>query len=254
MTPGSVVVGYLDGGTWSACFGLSYRDMLLYDASHNRRIIREGGKELRAVSGSGQLGVNRNKVARDFLDGTDAEWLLFIDSDMGFDPDTADRLVAAADPADRPVAGALCFAVKRVEGVRVPHHGELFEIQPTLYEFVELEDEAGFRALVDYPRGELVRVDATGAACLLIHRSVLERVRAEIGDVWFDSVPTPDGLRQLSEDFSFCMRLRDLGVPLHVDTSVKTAHHKGVFFLDEDAFDRQQALVQLAEVHLGARR
>lgn len=254
MTPGSVVVGYLDGGTWSACFGLSFRDLLLSDAGGSRRIVRPGGKEVRVPVSTGHVAAGRNRVVRDFLGETDAEWLLMLDTDMGFAPDTVDRLVASADPQDRPVVGALCFAAKRT-GEPSALHAEQVAITPTLYEWAADVDGAGFRPVMDYPRDQVVRVAGTGAACLLIHRSALERVAdGSFGAEWFDPMPATGPARWFSEDLSFCLRLRDCGIPLHVDTSVKTAHHKGVFFLDEDAFDRQQALVQLAEVHLGARR
>lgn len=248
---GTVVVGFLDDGQWSACFGLSYRDLLLYDSAKSQRIVRPGGKELRAVTGTGQIAVNRNKVARDFLDNTDGEWLFFIDADMGFGPDTVDRLVDAADPADRPVTGGLCFAALR----RRPHPGqgyaERFVIQPTLYEWVELDDEVGFRPIHDYARDQVIPVAGTGAACLLIHRTALERVRAEHGDTWFEPMKHPTGYkgtpRWFSEDLSFCVRLQACDIPVHVDTGVKTTHEKGSIYLDEETYDRQQLLARLEE-------
>lgn len=230
MTPGSVVVGYLDNGTWSACFGLSLRDLMLRDAATSGRIVRKGGRELRAVTPAGQVAANRNKVAADFL-STDGEWLFMVDTDMGFAPDTVDRLVAAADPKARPVVGGLCFGVNRI--AEAPFHGERFRVRPTVYEWDD-GDEPGFRPVLDYPRDRLVRVDGTGAACLLVHRGVLERLRS-IGDGWFD--PISLGGHRFSEDLSFCLRLRELGIPLHVDTGVKTTHHKGSVYLDEAVFD-----------------
>lgn len=252
MTPGTVVVGYLDDGHWSACFGLSYRDLLLHDAGHSRRIIRPGGKEIRIPVGTGQIAAGRNRVVRDFLEQTDGEWLLMVDTDMGFAPDTVDRLVAAADPGERPVVGALCFAACR-EGEPTPLHGELFSIRPTVYTWASDGTGSGFWPVLNYGRGGLARVDGTGAACLLIHRTALEKVADRYGPAWFDPMPADGSARWFSEDLSFCLRLREAGIPLHVDTSVKTAHHKGVLFLDEDAFDRQQALIMLAEVACGSR-
>jgi hypothetical protein len=240
VVPGSVVVGYLDGGTWAACFGLSYRDLLLYDLTHEGRIVREGGTELRAVTGSGGIPTNRNKVARDFLDGTDGEWLFMVDSDMGFAADTVDRLVAAADPAERPVLGGLCFALKK-SGTG-EFYAERYRIQPTAYEFLDLGDEVGFRPVMDYPRDQVIAVAGTGAACVLIHRDALLAVREHHGgDVWFDPITHPTGdkgkPRTFSEDLSFCVRLAAAGVPLHLHTGVRTTHDKHGVFLDEETFD-----------------
>jgi len=247
---GSVVVGYLDDGHWSACFGLSYRDLLLHDVLGQQRVMRKNGKELRAVTGSGGIPTNRNRVARDFLDNTDGEWLWFVDSDMGFAPDTVDRLVKSADPQLRPVMGGLCFAaLRRKPPVGTTLYAERFLIQPTCYEYVELEDELGFRPIIDYPADQVMLVGATGAACLLIHRGALERVREQYGDAWFDPITHPTGLkgkpRTFSEDMSFCVRLQATGIPVHVDTSVKTTHEKGMVYLDEETFALQQR--QLAQ-------
>jgi hypothetical protein len=248
--PGTVVAGFLDSGTWSACFGLSYRDLVLHDALVSGRIVREGGRELRAVTGAGGIPSSRNKVAREFLDMTDGEWLWFIDTDMGFQRDTVDRLVASAEAIAAPVMGGLCFAgLRRKPPSTETLYAERFLIQPTCYEWVEVRDdsgaldEAGFRPIVDYKRDAVIEVAATGAACLLIHRSVLANLRAEIGDTWFDPVAIPGAYkgkpRTFSEDMSFCIRVKALGAPIYVDTSVKTTHEKGFIYLDESTFDAQ---------------
>lgn len=244
---GSVVVGYLDAGQWSACFGLSYRDMLLRDALGGNRIIREGGRELRSVTGSGGIPQSRNKVAREFLDQTDGEWLLFLDTDMGFAPDLADRLVSSACPEERPIMGALCFAgLRRKPEPPNETHAERFLIQPTLYQWVELEDEMGFRPINDYPRDSIVEVGATGAATLLIHWETLASMRDQFGSAWFDPITHPTALkggpRTFSEDMSFCIRAASVGLPIHVDTSIKTTHEKGMVYLDESTYDTQQAV------------
>jgi hypothetical protein len=239
---GSVVVGYLDGGTWSACFGLSYRDLLLADMVGANRIVRKGGKELRQLCGTGGIVSGRNKVAADFLDNTDGEWLWFIDTDMGFGVDTVERLVQTADKYKRPVMGGLCF--KQTRKSRGEFNSERYFVQPTVYEYLELEDEVGFNPIMDYPRDQIVNVAGTGAACLLIHRRALQKVRDAHGDVWFDTVTHPAGFkgkpRSFSEDLSFCVRLQSVDLPVHVNTAVKTVHDKHGVFLDEELFDSQR--------------
>jgi len=244
VTPGSVVVGYLDGGRWSACFGLSYRDLIVHDLLGEQRIIRPGGKELRALTGTGGIAANRNKVAQDFLDATDGEWLFMVDTDMGFAADTVERLVASADPVERPVVGALTFQLKRQPGSVTALHAERFRIQPVTLEYLEHDAEVGFRPITDYPREQVMQVAGTGAACLLMHRDALGKVRAQYGDAWFDPIKHPTGdkgkPRVFSEDLSFCVRLAAVGIPVHVDTAVKTTHEKGGVFLDEETYDAQR--------------
>lgn len=247
MTPGSVAVAFLDDGNWSASFGLSYRDVLLHDVFGPRRIVVEGKlREMRKFTGTGGIVAGRNLLAATFLDSTDAEWLFMVDTDMGFAGDTVERLLAAADPVERPVVGALCFALKQ-DG-RAAYYEQRFALVPTLFHYVELSaaGEVGFYAFEDYPRDELVAVAGTGAACLLVHRTALEAVRAKHGAVWFDLVTHPTGdrgkPRVFSEDLSFCIRLADVDVPVHVHTGVRTNHHKGGIFLTEAAWERQRVL------------
>jgi hypothetical protein len=249
VKPGTVVPAFLDAHRWSGCFGVSFLELMLYDLAHRQRILGGSGTYLRKVTGAGGLPDGRNEAVCNFLDATDAEWLWFVDTDMGFAPDTVDRLVAAADPKDRPVVGGLCFALRRTG--KGPLNGERFGVIPTVYSYAETGDEVGFLPLSDYPRDQLVQVAGTGAACLLIHRSALVALRERYGDAWFDTTKHPTGLqgrpRSFSEDLSFCVRLAACGVPLHVDTGVKTTHEKGGIFLDEEIYTRQQVAANSGE-------
>lgn len=248
MRQGTVAVGYLDGGSWAACFGLSYRDLILRDALGGGRIVRSGGRELRRLCGTGGIVDGRNRVAASFLDGTDAEWLWFVDTDMGFADDTVDKLVESAHPVEAPVVGGLCFQLKATGSASF--HGRRYRIQPTLFDLLEAEGpdggEVGFMPLMDYPRDAVVQVAATGSACILIHRWVLDGMRAKFGDTWYDPVTHPTGNlgkpRTFSEDLSFCVRAAECGFPVYVNTAVKTTHDKHGIFLDEAAYDRDRAV------------
>jgi hypothetical protein len=237
VKPGSVAVGFLDPGHWSHCFGQSLIDLYLVDAMGSKRMV-PNGRQLRDHCQAGALPDGRNKVAQQFLDSTECEWLFMVDSDMGFAPNTVDRLIESADPVERPAVGGLCFALRR-DG-HGEFYGQKYVVVPTLYEFIDTADEVGFRSITDYPRDALARVDATGAACLLLHRSALEKVRTAVGDHWFD--PVQHAGSTYSEDLSFCLRLAACDIPLHVNTAVRTTHDKHGVFLDEDEYDRCRAL------------
>lgn len=232
-----VSVGFLHPGHYAACFAESLTDLLFYDATHHQRTMHEFGK-IGKECGSGGIVDGRNMLAKAMCDDSPADWLFMVDSDMGFAPDTIDLLIQQADPVTRPVVGGLAFAHK-TDG-RGEFFGIRYKAQPTLYRFVETDDKVGVVPIFDYPRNELVEVDATGGACLLIHRTVFETVRAKYGDQWFSPITVPKGPTTFSEDLSFCLRLQFCHIPLHVHTGIKTTHDKGGVFLDEDYFDRQQ--------------
>jgi GT2 family glycosyltransferase len=238
MRRGTVAVGFLDPGHWSHCFGQSLIDMYLVDAHGSKRMVPHG-KQLRDNAQAGGIVAGRNSISAKFLDATDCEWLFMVDSDMGFGPDTVDRLIASADPKARPVVGGLCFSLRREKPGEF--YGQKYVVVPTCFEYVDTDAEVGFRSIIDYPRDTVFPVGGTGAACLMIHRGALESVRSLVGDHWFDHVTHPGGT-VFSEDLSFCIRLAAADIPVFVDTSVRTTHDKHGVFLDEDEFDRCRAL------------
>jgi len=237
VNAGTVTVGFLHPGHYSACFAESLTDLLLYDLSNSQRIVSHAHGKMGKECGSGGIVAGRNAVTKAFLDESAAEWLFCIDSDMGFAADTVDRLIESAHPTERPVVGGLCFAMK-TDG-RASFYGIRYRATPTLYEFADLTDRVGFVPQFDYPRDQVVKVAATGAACVLIHRTAVEAVRDRYGDVWWDTIKHPTGTT-FSEDLSFCVRVAGCDLPLHVDTSVKTTHDKGSTFLDEEFYDQQR--------------
>lgn len=232
-----VAIGYLHPGEVSAAFHISMLKLMVHETA------RCGVPPFILANrcASGAIIAGRNDVTRDFLDRTRADWLWMVDADMGFAPDTLERLLASADRHDRPVMGALCFGLRR-ESTDPATHAERFRTFPTIYVWRDFGDRVGFQVVADYERDKVQLVSATGAACILIHRDVLKAIREQHGDEWWSAITHPTGPTTFSEDMSFCVRVAATDTPLYVDAAVKTCHDKGGIFLDEHAFDRQQAL------------
>lgn len=233
MRDGSVLAAYVHPATEiQHSFHVSLMAVVNYDAAHHMRLFGETGP-LMMRCGTGGLVDARNKIVAHFLDQSSAEWLWMVDTDMGFPANVVDLLVDAADPVDRPVVGALCFAMR--QGDPDGYGGYVTYPVPTIYGWgTDVSGHSGFVVASDYPRDELVQVNATGAACLLIHRTAAEKIRAAGGgDCWFDPVRYPDG-RWLSEDLSFCWRLGREQIPVHVHTGIRTTHAKTVWLGERD--------------------
>src|SRR5688572_13510720 len=122
MTTGTVQVAYLHNEDVSHSWVESMRKVRNHDlqtavgdgvdlAQAIERGYRIAREPLNLRCGAGMVAHIRNYGARLFLDKTDHEWLLYVDTDMGFEPDAIHRLLAVADPDNRPVVGALCFAM-----------------------------------------------------------------------------------------------------------------------------------------------
>lgn len=184
----------------------------------------------------------RNEIVEGFL-MTDCDYLLCVDADMGLPKNTIERLLSVAHTDERPIIAALCFG-QRETGFNEYDYSTTVDCVPTVYMWnVEDDQVVSFSTAAEYPRDAVIQLDATGGACVMIHRGVLEKMRAQFGDHWFTPLPHPITGGQFGEDTSFFLRCRDLGIPVHMDTSVKTSHDKGDgVFLTEQTWDLQQAL------------
>jgi GT2 family glycosyltransferase len=218
--------------------------LVLWDAQHDGRL----GQWLSMRSGSGGIVEARNQVHEQVADlDASIQWLFWIDADMGFEADALDRLLAAADPVERPVVGGLCFAWKEIQPDGMS--GYHCVSRPTIFDWVEHPDgHKRFTGVVDYPRNELVQCAGTGTAFLLVHRSVIEAVGANVEEQgrWFDRIKGSDGSK-LGEDISFCVRVTAAGFPIHVHTGIRTNHLKEAW-ISESVFDSERVVAAALNV------
>lgn len=229
----AVTVAYVHPNEVAHSWHMSLVEMIGHDLSHDGRIIRGGWIAIKC--GTDGLAAARNKAVEQFLADDRADWLFWIDTDMGFAPDTVDRLLEVADPVERPIVGALCFAQRErhTDGMG----GYRCTPASTVFDWVSLESGMGFLGRAQYPVNTLVRAAGTGAACILIHRSAFEKIRNEHGPIWYDRIknPTTRDVQRMGEDLSFCLRAGALNIPIFVHTGVKTTHYKN-FWLGEQDF------------------
>jgi GT2 family glycosyltransferase len=229
-----VCVAFPYGSDWSARFGICLFNLGIFDATHSQRIV-----ETAFNSSGANITNSRNEIVKDFLDKHTADWLFWVDTDMTFDPDVVDRLVKSAHPEKRPIVGALCFSLK--DGMR---------LRPTVYA-LRPDDKVG--VIYNYPPDELFsqvggQPILTGTGCVLMHRSVLEKMRAanfSPAYPWFQE--TAIGGLPVGEDISFMVRAMSLGIPVHVDSSIKVGHEK-TWVLTEPTFVAQQSMGHTADV------
>ena len=160
----------------------------------------------------------RNTAVQQFLNSP-YEYLFSLDSDVCPPPDTILRLLAHNRPF---ISGMYC---RRSPPKSVP---------------VMIKNGSW---VTNFVKGSLVEVDLVGAGCLLIHRSVFERVPPlRPGKPWYDwrvdlrgsGVVPEDSC--LSEDFVHNWWLRKHGIQMWVDTGV-TCKHVGLAESDLGTFE-----------------
>jgi hypothetical protein len=242
-SPG-VCLAWIDGGWTSGWFAACMAGMLSLDARLSQHIVGPKGDVIH-IQSSPRIHEARNTVVDHFAAlEQQPEWLLMLDADMTFEPQLLYQLMATASLNEVPILGGLCFGGGRVH-----------EPFPTIYR-LEQKEVGGRRypsidKVFDYPRNALVKVGATGAACLLIHRQVLAVMKEHFGTLadgrinpspWFaEGVIGPEG-QSWGEDTAFCLRAHALGIPVHVHTGIKLGHMKEQV-IDEVFYDARRAVV-----------
>jgi len=177
------------------------------------RGLEARGLEVRRFASTAAIDRTRSDVATKALeDGFDE--LMWIDSDIDFDPDAVDRLRAH----DLPVVGGV-YAKKGVQELA-------------------LGIEPGTREVVLGEGGGLLDVRYAATGFLLLQRLVFEDVQRHFGlpvcNTQFGVRCVPyflpmvishgDGFWYLGEDYSFCERARQAGHKIVVDTTIRLGH------------------------------
>lgn len=165
----------------------------------------------------------RNMLAAEAID-TGADRILFIDSDMYFQPDMMEHMADVLDYGFHFISG-LYFRRK-------------FPMTPLIYDSIEIVTENGIKkgktvAYTNYPADRLFMVDGCGFGAVMMEISMLK----EMFDVYerpFDPMP---GV--LGEDLAFCYRAQQLGYELWCDPRIKLGH-VGQFIYDERYYQPQK--------------
>ena len=145
----------------------------------------------------------RNNLARQALK-SDADWVLWLDSDMVFAPDTLQRMLKVCKDNDISFLTAVCFR-------RKPPY------TPCLFDRLEKVDKgASYTALMSVPEG-LFKVGGCGFAGVLMSSDVLLSVQSKFGRMF-------DPMDGFGEDVSFCWRARQCGYDIWCDSSIEFGH------------------------------
>lgn len=159
----------------------------------------------------------RSKVANFFINNTEHEYLFFLDSDIGFNPEDVLKLMAHQVPI---VSGAYPMKI-------IPERYCVDIIQP------------------EQRHGDLVKINGNGMGFVLIHRQVfLDIAKRYSGlkyipsDYHSDTPHTPAEMNNsyhyfaehqsqngfMSEDKSFFHRAQSVGYDIWLDTTIKLNH------------------------------
>jgi len=213
-----VCIGMVNNGTIDALLAMDLIHIAREKDGHFDHMVQVGNVGLTTRS--------RNVVVKTFLETTNANWLLMIDSDERLSLDTWHKLIDSAHDKDRPIVSGLVFAAF--------FDGEdALRPVPTIY---LMDSERGLQPIDGYPENQLIEVDAVGTGCILIHRSVLLEMQKQAtpnqGKNWAWFVEGAIDGTYFGEDLLFSKRLKSMGYKIFAHTGAILPHHKQ-FWLDE---------------------
>ena len=164
--------------------------------------------EVQWTFSQGSLVYDGRNILADTAVREDFDRVLWLDSDMVFDPYLFLRLSEHLDLGKEMVSG---LYVSR----KAPIH-------PVIYKSIRRDPlENGFlpvaEAYSDYPRDSLFPVAGCGFGAVMMTTELLRRLQAAHG---LPFTPLPG----FGEDLSFCLRVQELGAEMWCDSSIKLGH------------------------------
>ena len=146
----------------------------------------------------------RNELARQAIK-SEADWVLWLDSDMVFESDLLKKMLKVCEENDIDFLTGLCFR-------RKPPY------TPTLFDRLDkMEHGASYTTIMSVPEGRF-KVGGCGFAGVLMSTDVLLSVAARFGGRMFDP------LEGFGEDVSFCWRARQCGYEIWCDSDIELGH------------------------------
>ena len=145
-----------------------------------------------------------------------ADYVLWLDSDVVFQPDMMERLMEDIQGKDM---------------VTAVYHARRAPFRPVIWKTIKtglLPADAIVEQYDDYPTDGLFEIDGCGFGAVLMKIGVIRDV-AETFHQTFSPVPG------LGEDLSFCVRARSCGYKIWCDPSLQIGH-KGSMIINQDTF------------------
>ncbi len=170
------------------------------------------------------ISVTRDAGMQSFLNDSNAEWCLWLDSDISGEPHIIQQMLEVADPVNAPIVCGLYVTI--LDDAGIAPCAWVFDDSIPYGTSPLIPLDAKITAKQKSEGVRLIEVGATGAGCLLIHRSAAQAMLRHYGPLWFKE-DIVRGVR-MGEDFSFAFKARGIGYKVFCDLGVNTVHKKPI--------------------------
>ena len=207
----TVALAWCDGGLVDGRF----MDGLLLAIMNAPKIGMRIVNKIR-VNGN-QIGRQRQVLFDNWADVTKTDWLLWVDSDIVVTPDSLKLIWDSADKVSRPVVSGTYFVSKENEK-------SLMQPFPAL--FKEGSNKHELQIIHPLPKNELIKVDSAGFGFLLMHKSIVPKLREVSPNYSLFAEEEGVGDKYISEDIVFFRKLKATGIDLYAHTGAVVQHMK----------------------------
>lgn len=216
---GTVAIAWCDNGMVDGKFAESMVAVALQAAINGIQITHSV-----RVAGN-QIGRQRQALFDHWADEIKTDWIFWIDSDIVFDIKHFVELFIAADPVNRPIVSGVYFISKQAEGTLASPMPAIFnQVSDNLIQHVH-----------PLPMEELIEIDSAGMGFVLMHKSIVPKLRQKFPDESLFGEEDKLGDKYVGEDIVFFRKVRKAGIPVFAWTGCLVQHMKR-FLFDADYY------------------
>ena len=186
--------------------------------AHSLVMLRKVGECAVTFEIGSLIYTSRNSIARRAIE-MGADYVLWLDSDMVFEPDLLERLMAHMDEPDVNMVTGLYF--RRVQ-----------PFSPVLFDRLDFHEGATAWTEFEKIPDKMFTVGGCGFGCVLMRTDVLFDVLAK-----FQNCFAPLG--NTGEDLAFCWRARQCGYQIYCDPTI-TCGHVGTTVITKEFYESYQ--------------
>jgi hypothetical protein len=216
----TVSIAWCDNGMVDGKFMQGVTDVMLKSGVTFSSTLRSQGN---------QIARQRQTVIDYWYEKSKSDWLLWVDSDVVISPETFRLLWDNKDAKERPLVSGVYFTTDNPEEpLMIP--------MPTVFSFTNKGDGTfGLSRVHPLPKNKLIKVDAAGFGFILMHRSIVKKVKAVAPDGQM-FMEMGRGTKFIGEDIFFFALCDKAEVPLHCHTGALAPHMKR-FSFDEHYYN-----------------
>lgn len=208
-----IAVAWCDSNYTTGAFTQGLLSMVVHLKEYEfSNIIRVDGIE---------ISTQRQLAFDSWMNQTDADWILWIDSDIEINNEIIKELFETANKDTYPVVSGLYFTMGGYDkdGLLVP--------KPCFN--MSNEGNVLMKRVPDYTvYDKMLEVNTVGMGLFIMHRSVGQKLLDDNGyeHMFAEIHYNDDHSNLMGEDAVFCAYIRKSGFPIYINTNVIPVHHK----------------------------